>query len=301
LLLTCENLSTDGATVRRRLDAELVRRALVASREQAQAAITAGRVLVGGAIADKASRQVDASEPVEITGPPPRFVGRGGDKLDGALEHFAVDVTGLACLDAGASTGGFTDCLLQRGAASVLALDVGHGQLHERLRRDHRVEVRERENVRHMRPEHLDGRQFQFTVADLSFISLTVVAEALVGLTVPGGQLVVLIKPQFEATRAEVSRGSGVIRDAAVWEESLCRVIDAFAGHGAAMMGLMVSPIRGADGNVEFLTHLRNDGSAIDIAGDVAARRSDIKANITADTKAAITAVIESLVSVDAS
>jgi 23S rRNA (cytidine1920-2'-O)/16S rRNA (cytidine1409-2'-O)-methyltransferase len=241
--------------MRRRLDVDLVRRGLCASREQAQEAIGLGRVLVRGAIAAKPSHQVDDSEPIELIGDGPRFVGRGGEKLDAALNTFAVDVTGLVVLDAGASTGGFTDCVLQRGATRVVAIDVGHGQLHERLRADERVENRERVNVRTLSPVDLDDRRFSLVVADLSFISLKAVAAALVGLATEDGQLVVLIKPQFEAKRVEVSKGKGIIKDKAVWQRSLVDVVDAFMHARATMMGVMVSPIRGTDGNVEFLGH----------------------------------------------
>lgn len=230
-----------------------MRRGLAASREQAQSDIAAGRVLVAGAPADKPARLVDRAEPVELMGPPPRFVGRGGEKLDAALERFGVDVAGKAVLDAGAAHGGFTDCLLQRGAASVLAVDVGHGQLDQRLRDDPRVTVRERTNVR-----HLDGvGPFDVVVGDLSFISLRPVAATLVGLTVAAGDLVVLIKPQFEAGRAEASRGRGVIRNVDVRQQAVDGVRAAFEAERAVMMGCMESPIAGAAGNVEFLAHFR--------------------------------------------
>jgi 23S rRNA (cytidine1920-2'-O)/16S rRNA (cytidine1409-2'-O)-methyltransferase len=241
--------------MRRRLDVDLVRRGLCPSREQAQEAIGLGRVLVRGSIASKSSHQVDDSEPIELVGDGPRFVGRGGEKLDGALDFFGIDVTGVHALDAGASTGGFTDCLLQRGAEHVVAIDVGHGQLHERLRADDRVENHERVNVRTLSPVDLDGRRFALIVADLSFISLRSVAPSLIGLATPDGQLVVLIKPQFEAKRVEVSKHKGVVKDPAVWERTVLSVIDAFSAAGAAMMGVMISPIRGTDGNVEFLGH----------------------------------------------
>ncbi|HET9690690.1 MAG TPA: TlyA family RNA methyltransferase [Acidimicrobiales bacterium] len=244
-------------TPRRRLDAELVRRGLAPTRAQAQALIAAGAVRVGGAYADKPARLVGAGEPVELDGPRPRFVGRGGEKLAAGLDAFGVDPAGVTALDAGASTGGFTDCLLQRGAARVVAVDVGHGQLHERLRADPRVDVRERTNVRSLGPSDLPGAPFALVVADLSFISLTTVAPALTGLAAPGGDLVVLVKPQFEAGRAEVSAGRGVVRDPAVWRRVLAEVGSAWAGQGATMMGVVVSPLRGADGNVEFLAHLR--------------------------------------------
>ena len=170
---------------RRRLDAELVRRELVASRSEAQSLIADHRVLVNGSIADKASRQVAPGDAVVVSGPPARFVGRGAEKLDHALDEFAIDVTGLRALDAGASTGGFTDCLLQRGARHVVALDVGHGQLHERLRADPRVTNLERCNVRHATVEQIGGL-VDLVVGDLSFISLKVVIPALVTLCQPG-------------------------------------------------------------------------------------------------------------------
>lgn len=224
------------------------------SRQQAQEAIAAGRVLVGGAPADKPARMVAADEPLVLAGPPPRFVSRGGEKLDAALTRFVVDVEGKLALDAGASTGGFTDCLLQRGAAGVIAVDVGYGQLHERLRADGRVTVRERTNVRSLVLEV----PVPLVVGDLSFISLATVAPALVGANAAeGADVVVLVKPQFEAGRAEVSKGRGVVRDPVVWRRVLGETASALSALGAAMMGVMVSPLKGADGNVEFLFHLR--------------------------------------------
>lgn len=239
---------------RRRLDAELVRRQLVSSRTEAQGLIAEHRVLVNGSIADKASRQVLPADAVVVEGPPPRFVGRGAEKLDHALDEFALDVTGLRALDAGASTGGFTDCLLQRGAAHVVALDVGHGQLHERLRADPRVTNLERCNVRHATAEQIGGR-VELVVGDLSFISLTTVIPALVSLCQPGRSMVLLVKPQFEAGRAEVSRGKGVITDPAIRERVRGSVATALGAAGCAVVGWTESPIRGADGNVEFLVH----------------------------------------------
>lgn len=213
----------------------------------------AGRVLVGGALADKPARLVGADEPVELVGPPPRFVGRGGEKLDAALERFDVVVEGKRALDAGSSTGGFTDCLLQRGARTVVAVDVGYGQLHERLRADPRVEVHERTDIR----DFETNEPFELIVADLSFISLRTVAPALVGLAAPGADLVVLVKPQFEAGRAAASKGRGVIRDAVVRQQALDAVRSAMEEAGAAMIDVMESPLHGAEGNVEFLAHLR--------------------------------------------
>jgi 23S rRNA (cytidine1920-2'-O)/16S rRNA (cytidine1409-2'-O)-methyltransferase len=226
----------------------------VETRQQAQEAIGAGRVLVGGAVADKPARMVGVDQPVVVAGPPPRFVGRGGEKLDAALGHFEIDVTGRRALDAGASTGGFTDCLLQRGASTVIAVDVGYGQLHERLRADGRVDVRERTNVRHLALDE----PVDVVVGDLSFISLATVAPALLGTNAAeGADVVLLVKPQFEAGRAEVSKGRGVVRDPSVWRRVLGETTSALTDHGAAMMGVMVSPLKGADGNVEFLLHLR--------------------------------------------
>jgi 23S rRNA (cytidine1920-2'-O)/16S rRNA (cytidine1409-2'-O)-methyltransferase len=215
-------------------------------------------VLVSGAPASKPAHLVAAGEPVQLLGPPPRFVGRGGQKLDAALDRFDVDVSGKRALDAGASTGGFTDCLLQRGAAHVLAVDVGKGQLHERLRADGRVEVRDGTNVRHLDLRKIGGRPCDVVVADLSFISLRTVVPVLLGpLAEPGADAVLLVKPQFEAGRAAVSRGRGVVTDPDEWRRSLVAVGAAVAAAGAAMMGTMVSPITGAEGNVEFLLHAR--------------------------------------------
>jgi 23S rRNA (cytidine1920-2'-O)/16S rRNA (cytidine1409-2'-O)-methyltransferase len=214
---------------------------------------------VGGAPAPKPSRLVAAGEPVELLGPGPRFVSRGGGKLDAGLDRFGVDVGRRRAIDVGASTGGFTDCLLQRGAAGVVALDVGHGQLHERLRRDPRVTVVERVNVRDVDPADLGGRA-DLVVADLSFISLQTVADALLDLARPGADLVLLVKPEFEAGRSTVSRGRGVVRDPAVWRGVLEDVVAAFSTRGATIIGCMASPIRGADGNVEFLLHLAAPG-----------------------------------------
>jgi 23S rRNA (cytidine1920-2'-O)/16S rRNA (cytidine1409-2'-O)-methyltransferase len=241
---------------RRRLDVELVDRGLAEDRAEASSLVAAGRVLVGGAIASKPSRQVAPSDPIVVAGLPPRFASRGGDKLDAALEHFCLDVTGKDALDAGASTGGFTDCLLQRGAAKVVAVDVGHGQLLSRLRTDPRVEVREHANVRYLQPHDVGDRCFDVVVADLSFISLMMVAQALLGMAKPRSDLVVLVKPQFEAGRVLVSKGKGVVRDPRVWASVLCDVAGAFEAWGAIVAGGMASPLLGASGNVEFFLHL---------------------------------------------
>ena len=193
-------------------------------------------------------------EPVVVLPPRPRFVGRGGEKLDAALERFHIHVQGRRAFDLGASTGGFTDCLLQRGAASVVALDVGYGQLHGRLRQDGRVEVHERTNVRDVTPGDL-GAAADLVVADLSFISLRAVLPAALALASDDADVVLLVKPQFEARRAEAARGRGVIADPAVWRRVLGEVAAALGALGAAIMGAMASPLTGADGNVEFLLH----------------------------------------------
>jgi 23S rRNA (cytidine1920-2'-O)/16S rRNA (cytidine1409-2'-O)-methyltransferase len=245
---------------RRRLDAELVRRGLAESRESAQRLIADGRVTVGGALAQKSSRMVAASEPVEVLGPPSRFVSRGGDKLAGALDAFAIDVGGVRALDAGASTGGFTDCLLEHGAREVVAVDVGHAQIHERLRADPRVHVHEGVNIRAVEPG-MFGALVDLVVADLSFISLRTVLDALLALSEPAADLVLLVKPQFEAGKAEADRGRGVISDSTVWREVLEAVGTALTGRGAVIMGWMVSPVRGAKGNVEFFVHARAPGA----------------------------------------
>lgn len=248
---------------RRRLDAELVRRGLAASRARARELIEEGRVTVGGAPTVKPARMVDPAEAVEVVGDGPPFVSRAGEKLAAALVTFGVDPTGRRVIDVGASTGGFTDCVLQRGAAHVVAIDVGRNQLHERLRADPRVESHEQTNVRHADVADLGGPG-GLVVADLSFISLRTVAEQLLAFTADDGELVVLVKPQFEAGKAEADKGRGVIRDPAVWRRTLDEATSALSTAGAAIMGVMVSPITGGDGNVEFLVHARRDTTGLD-------------------------------------
>lgn len=241
---------------RRRLDVELVRRGLVADSEAALAEIEAGRVVVGGAPANKASRQVLAGDDVRVLGPPPKFVSRAGQKLESALSHFDVDPSGLRVLDAGSSTGGFTDCLLQSGAEHVYAIDVGTNQLHEKLRRHPRVTVREQTDIRKVTAESIDGR-VDLTVGDLSFISLAKVLPSLMELTTGAASMLLLIKPQFEAERQEVSKGRGIVTDPAIWDRVIQEVTDAVLSLGGAMLGTMRSPITGTAGNVEFVGHIR--------------------------------------------
>lgn len=209
-----------------------------------------------------------AAESVAVRGPAPRFVSRGGEKLAAALARFDVDVTGRRVLDAGASTGGFTDCALQSGATTVVAVDVGRGQLHQRLLTDPRVEVHERTNLRLLDRGAL-GADAEVVVGDLSFISLRVVLDALLALSTPDADLVLLVKPQFEATRVEVDAGRGVIVDPSVWRRVLDEVAGALHQRGAAIMGAMISPLRGAEGNVEFLVHARR-GAMPPNAGELA-------------------------------
>jgi 23S rRNA (cytidine1920-2'-O)/16S rRNA (cytidine1409-2'-O)-methyltransferase len=239
---------------RRRLDAELVRRELAASRTVGQQLIEADRVLVNGAVATKASRQVSPADAIVIDGPPARFVGRGAEKLEHALTAFGIDVGGLRLLDSGASTGGFTDCLLQRGAREVVAVDVGHGQLHERLRADTRVVNLERQNIRDVTADLLGG-VVDGAVGDLSFISLRLVIAPIISVCQPGGFMVLLVKPQFEAGRAEVSKGRGVVSDPAIHDRVRGEVDAALIDAGCEVIAWTTSPITGADGNVEFLVH----------------------------------------------
>ena len=247
----------------------MVRRGLVLSRSEAAHAIDARLVLVNGSIADKSSRLVDPGDAVVVQSPPSRYVSRGGEKLAGALDAFDIDVSGLRVLDAGASTGGFTDCLLQRGSAHVVAVDVGHGQLHPRIREDHRVTVLERFHVRDLAPEAIGGA-VDLVVADLSFISIIRVLPSLLavgGLGVGGRalELVLLVKPQFEAGKAEVDRGSGVIRDPLIHQRVCEEVSAALTSQGCEVLGWIDSPITGAQGNREFLVHARagRPGSAL--------------------------------------
>ena len=262
------------ASRRRRLDAELVRRELVSSRARARELVEAGRVTVGGAPATKVTRLVDPGDAILVAGDGPRFVSRGGEKLAAALDEFGVDPTGRRAVDVGSSTGGFTDCLLQAGAASVVAIDVGRHQLHERLRADDRVAVHEQTNIRHADVAELGGPG-DLVVADLSFISLGLVAAAIRSFVREGGDLVVLVKPQFEAGKAEADRGRGVIRDPEIWRRTLHDACTALNAAGTAIMGVMVSPITGGDGNVEFLVHCRATAAPAPLDVDELVARCD--------------------------
>jgi 23S rRNA (cytidine1920-2'-O)/16S rRNA (cytidine1409-2'-O)-methyltransferase len=234
-----------------RLDRLLVDRGLVESREKAQALIMAGEVLVNGQKASKPGQTVDSDSPIELTARPP-YVSRGGFKLAAALTHFAIDVAGLVCLDVGASTGGFTDVLLQSGAARVHSVDVGAGQFAWKLRNDPRVHLHENLNARELRMEDI-GEAIDFAACDVSFISVTLILPAIAPLLRPDGRLVILIKPQFEVGKGQVGKG-GIVREPELHQAACQRVEGAVRGLGFDT-GIMESPILGAEGNKEFLLY----------------------------------------------
>lgn len=251
------------AQAKLRLDELLVQRGLAASRAQAKGLIMGGKVMRGTERLDKPGREY----PIEIelsVEQPPRFVSRGGEKLAAFLEAFPLDLTGAAVLDVGASTGGFTDCMLQAGAARAVCVDVGRAQLHAKLRADTRVSNFEQMNARHLKPGDLPLDSYRLLVMDLSFISLKQVLPAVWPFVEQGGRLIALVKPQFEAGKAEVDKGRGVIRDPEV-RQAVLEDITAFAlGSlpGAHLVGRIDSPITGADGNHEFLLGLDKVGPA---------------------------------------
>jgi len=248
---------------RLRLDAELVRRGLARSRDHAAELIAEGRVTVSGATATKAATAVTTDVAVVVAADPAlrggeEYVSRGGHKLAGALEAFrplGLVVTGRRCLDAGASTGGFTDVLLREGAREVVAVDVGYGQLAWRLQRDERVQIQDRTNVRELDLEKVGG-PVDLVVGDLSFISLTLVLDALIAVTADGADLVLMVKPQFEVGKERVGKG-GVVRDPGLRAEAVATVADAAAARGWGARGVTVSPLPGPSGNVEFFLWLR--------------------------------------------
>lgn len=246
-----------------RLDKLLVERGLVASRERAQAMILAGRVLVEEQKVEKPGTAVEQEVAVRLLGEDIRYVSRGGLKLEHALDVWKIDVTGVHCADIGASTGGFTDCMLQRGASSVLAVDTGYGQIAHKLRADSRVTLMERTNARLLAPGSLAkaGGEITFFCMDVSFISATLVLPAVIGALASAGakwcgEAVVLIKPQFEAGREHVGKG-GIVRDSAAQQLAVDRVSDAVRALRGEVLDVMDSPILGMEGNREFLAHLR--------------------------------------------
>ncbi|MEI7967298.1 MAG: TlyA family RNA methyltransferase, partial [Actinomycetota bacterium] len=216
-------------------------------------------ILVNGSIALTDNRMIANSDSVLLS-TPARFVSRGGEKLEAALQAFGIELDGKRVLDVGASTGGFTDCVLQHGASEVTALDVGKSQLHDRLVRDLRVTVLDSTNARSMTIAMVGD--FDVIVADLSFISLSQVATALCEVLRPHGDMILLVKPQFEAEKSEVDKGAGVIRDAEIHQRTIAQVAQAFNSQGMKQSGLIESPLRGADGNTEFLLHLRRESTS---------------------------------------
>jgi 23S rRNA (cytidine1920-2'-O)/16S rRNA (cytidine1409-2'-O)-methyltransferase len=237
-----------------RIDKLLVQRGLAETRTKAQAMVMAGIVLVNEQRVAKPSDAIPADAKIRIKGgddPSSRYVGRGGLKLEAALSEFQIDVSGFDCLDIGASTGGFTDCLLQHGAAHVVAIDVGHNQIDWRLRTDHRVEVREGINARYLKPADFET-EFDLIVMDVSFISATKILVAIAPLLKHDGRLILLIKPQFEVGRGEVGKG-GIVRDPQKHARVVEQVNKTANELGLAVRNVIESPLRGADGNVEFL------------------------------------------------
>jgi 23S rRNA (cytidine1920-2'-O)/16S rRNA (cytidine1409-2'-O)-methyltransferase len=247
--------------VKQRIDTALVQRGLADSRTKAQALVMAGVVLVNEQRVNKPSETVNVDADIRIKGgddPTSRYVGRGGLKLETALREFEINVAGFACLDVGASTGGFTDCLLQHGAERVVAVDVGHNQIDWRLRTDARVEVREGVNARYLKPEDF-ATKFDLVVIDVSFISATKILPAIVPLLKETGRLVTLIKPQFEVGRGEVGKG-GIVRDSTKHARVIEEVNQAAQDLGLQVRNVVESPIHGADGNVEFLALYEKTG-----------------------------------------
>jgi len=246
---------------RRRLDAELVRRDLARSRQQASELIAAGRVRVNRMVASKPATQVDDAAPITVDAPTRQYVSRGAHKLLEPLAEFGIEVAGRHALDAGASTGGFTQVLLEAGVAQVVAVDVGYGQLAWSLQQDSRVSVLDRTNVRHLTPEQLPYSP-DLVVADLSFISLTKVLSALAAVSAQDADLVLLVKPQFEVGRGQVGKG-GVVRDPAAHAGAIRRVAGSAADLGFGVAGLRRSPLPGPSGNIEFVIWLRRGAPAL--------------------------------------
>ncbi len=238
-----------------RLDHRLVQEGLARSRQRAQALILAQKVLVDGQMVDKAGHLVQRDQTIELKAPDIPYVSRGGLKLEKAIRTFGVDVTGLRCLDVGASTGGFTDCLLQHGAEHIVAVDVGYGQLAWSLRQDSRVTVMERTNIRHLPPGSV--APVDLIAIDTSFISLKIVVPAALPFLKPHGHILALVKPQFEVGKGQVGK-KGVVRDSGLHRAVINNLIEAFKPLGLTCRKTEPSPIRGPKGNREFLMHLRN-------------------------------------------
>ena len=242
---------------KKRLDVLLVEQGYADSRTKAQAIIMSGNVYVDGQKADKPGMSFDETLPIEVRGATCPYVSRGGLKLEKALRDFGVDPTGYVCSDSGASTGGFTDCLLQQGASKVFAIDVGYGQLDWKIRSDPRVVVMERTNVRYVTPEQL-GEPLDLSVVDVSFISLKIVLPVIKTFLKPTGQVLCLIKPQFEAGKEKVGK-KGVVRDPLVHQEVLDNFVALAKSLDFTILGLTFSPVKGPEGNIEFLGHLTRE------------------------------------------
>lgn len=238
----------------------LVSRGLAASREKAKAIIMSGIVYVDGQKEDKAGSMFEETAQVEVRGATLKYVSRGGLKLEKAMTHFGVELEGKVCMDVGSSTGGFTDCMLQNGAVKVYAVDVGHGQLDWKLRNDPRVVCMEKTNIRYVTPQDIDD-VLDFASVDVSFISLTKVLGPARELLADGGEMVCLIKPQFEAGREKVGK-KGVVRDKSVHEEVIDKVVSFALSIGFSVLHLEYSPIKGPEGNIEYLVHLKKEAEA---------------------------------------
>ena len=243
--------------IKKRLDVLLVERLYADTRSKAQAIIMSGNVYVNGQKADKAGTSFEETVEIEVRGAVCPYVSRGGLKLEKALRDFGVDVNGFVCSDSGASTGGFTDCLLQQGAKKVFAIDVGYGQLDWKIRSDERVVVMERTNIRYVTPEDL-GEPLDLSVIDVSFIGLEIVLPTIKTLLKPTGQVLCLIKPQFEAGKENVGK-KGVVRDPKIHQMVLDNFVSLVDGLGFKILGLTFSPVKGPEGNIEFLGHLSLD------------------------------------------
>ena len=264
--------------IKKRLDVLLVEQGFADSRTKAQAIIMSGLVYVEGQKADKPGISYDENVQIEVRGASCPYVSRGGLKLEKALRDFGVDPTGYVCSDSGASTGGFTDCLLQQGASKVFAIDVGYGQLDWKIRSDPRVVVMERTNVRYVTPEQL-GEPLDLSVIDVSFISLRIVLPVVKTFLKPEGQVLCLIKPQFEAGKDKVGK-KGVVRDPNTHMEVLENFVVLTKEIGFKILGLTFSPVKGPEGNIEFLAHLTlgaKDGIEPDVAGIVAQAHETLK------------------------
>ena len=270
--------------MKERLDVLLVSQGLATSREKAKAVIMAGNVLVNGQREDKAGTMIDVKAQITVKGSQLKYVSRGGLKLEKAMSHFDLTLAGKVCMDVGASTGGFTDCMLQNGAVKVYSVDVGHGQLDWKLRNDERVTCMEKTNIRYVVPEDI-AEPPAFVSIDVSFISLTKVLLPVRNLMTADGEIVCLIKPQFEAGREKVGK-KGVVRDPKVHEEVIHKVIDYAAEIGLESRNLEFSPIKGPEGNIEYLLRLKKQERPEEVAPfEISVEEVVKKAHETLDTK----------------